>query len=503
MKGCDARPRAARDTTPISSPGSCAYGTHTQQRHRPAWPRRAVVTAGMPYGNKNLHFGHVGGVFIPADFFARFLRDRIGAENVLFVSGTDCYGSPIMESYRKLHDEQGYQKRISDYVQENHDRQAATLAGYDVAPDFFGGSALEPAAHVHEQVTDEILMRLQEHGVLQKRSTLQFYDPKAGQFLNGRQVLGRCPIQGCKSEKAYADECDLGHQFEPEELIAPVSALTGETPELRPVENLYFDLPAYLDYLRSYTSGLEGDETVRSVVVKTMEEWLGEPQLYIQMKFREAFDAVEDELPAHTVTEPEGGKGSFTVTFRAGASATRPTPSSRRAGCASARARRSCRSASRATSSGACPCPAPAAARDSPAGSGPRACGRPSASRGRRSPRMRRTAPTATPRTTGATGGARPRRTSTSSSVRTISTSTASPRRRCGGARLRHAAVDARGQLPRALHGQEGELIEQDSAAAGIRAPRALRRRAAARAFPLARAGREAGLVLAQGLRHA
>ena len=284
-------------------------------QHRPQWPRRAVVTAGMPYGNKNLHFGHVGGVFIPADFFARFLRDRIGAKNVLFVSGTDCYGSPIMESYRKLHDEQGYQKRISDYVQENHDRQAATLAGYDVAPDFFGGSALEPAVHVHEQVTDEVLMRLQERGVLQKRSTLQFYDPKAGQFLNGRQVLGHCPIQGCKSEKAYADECDLGHQFEPEELISPVSALTGETPELRPVENLYFDLPAYLDYLRSYTAGLEGDETVRSVVVKTMEEWLGEPQLYIQMKFREAFDAIEDKLPAHTVTEPEGGKGSFTVTF--------------------------------------------------------------------------------------------------------------------------------------------------------------------------------------------
>ena len=69
---------------------------------RPAWPRRAIVTAGEPYGNKGLHFGHVGGVFVPADFFARFLRDRLGRENVIFTSGTDCYGSPIMESYRKL-----------------------------------------------------------------------------------------------------------------------------------------------------------------------------------------------------------------------------------------------------------------------------------------------------------------------------------------------------------------------------------------------------------------
>ena len=146
---------------------------------RPTWPRRAIVTAGMPYGNKNLHFGHVGGVFIPADFYARFLRDRIGRENVLFVSGTDCYGSPIMESYRKLHDEQGYEKRISDYVKANHESQAATLAGYDVEPDFFGGSALEPAAHVHEQMTDGIILRLKEQGVLEKRATKQFFDPVA------------------------------------------------------------------------------------------------------------------------------------------------------------------------------------------------------------------------------------------------------------------------------------------------------------------------------------
>ncbi|MBQ9620665.1 MAG: class I tRNA ligase family protein, partial [Atopobiaceae bacterium] len=57
---------------------------------RPSFPARAVITGGMPYGNKSLHFGHIGGVFVPADFFARFLRDRIGRENVLFVSGTDC-----------------------------------------------------------------------------------------------------------------------------------------------------------------------------------------------------------------------------------------------------------------------------------------------------------------------------------------------------------------------------------------------------------------------------
>lgn len=289
--------------------------TQLTRADRPAWPKRAVVTAGMPYGNKGLHFGHVGGVFVPADFYARFLRDRLGRENVIFVSGTDCYGSPIMEGFRKRQEADDYKKHISDYVRENHDSQEADLASFGVSCDLYAGSALEPAVHIHERVTSEIIRRLHEKGALEKRSTKQFYDRKAGQFLNGRQVLGRCPIQGCKSEKAYADECDLGHQFEPEELIAPKSALTGETPELIPVDNLYFDLPEHLEYLKTYTKQLEHDPTVRSVVSKTMEEWLNPAQLYIQNKFREAFDAIEGGLPAHTVIEPEGNKSSFTVAF--------------------------------------------------------------------------------------------------------------------------------------------------------------------------------------------
>ena len=92
------------------------------------WPKRAVVTAGMPYGNKALHFGHVGGVFVPADCYARFLRDRIGKENVVFVSGTDCFGSPIEEGYRKEVEAGTFEGTIEDYVCRNHDAQKATLA---------------------------------------------------------------------------------------------------------------------------------------------------------------------------------------------------------------------------------------------------------------------------------------------------------------------------------------------------------------------------------------
>ncbi|MBQ6410989.1 MAG: class I tRNA ligase family protein, partial [Atopobiaceae bacterium] len=281
---------------------------------RPNFPARAIITAGMPYGNKTLHFGHIGGVFVPADFFARFLRDRIGAQNVLFVSGTDCYGSPIMEGYRKLVAD-GYEGTIVDYVNANHTLQKEALDAYEVSLDIFAGSGLEPAAPFHAKLTDELIRRLHEQGYLHKLSTRQFYDTQAGQFLNGRQVIGRCPVRGCKSEKAYADECDLGHQFDPEELIAPVSQLTGTTPELRPVDNWYFDLPAFKDTLETLMDEWDADPQVRDIVTKTVRESLVAPVIYIQDKFREGFDAVRDQLPEHTLHEAQGNQQSFSVEF--------------------------------------------------------------------------------------------------------------------------------------------------------------------------------------------
>ncbi len=282
---------------------------------RPQFPKRAVITGGMPYGNKNLHFGHIGGVFVPADFFARFLRDRIGQENVIFVSGTDCYGSPIMEGYRKKVEEEGYEGTIVDYVQANHNLQKEALDAYGISLDIFAGSGLEPARPIHAKLSKEILERLYERGYLRKMSTRQFYDVKAGQFLNGRQVIGRCPVKGCKSEKAYADECDLGHQFDPEELIDPVSQLTGTKPELRPVDNWYFDLPAFRKDLEKLTDEWDKDPQVRPIVTKTVRESLVDPVIYIQQRFEDAFKAAEPKLPAHTVTPAEGNQQSFSVSF--------------------------------------------------------------------------------------------------------------------------------------------------------------------------------------------
>ena len=146
--------------------------------NRPVFPARAVVTGGMPYGNKTLHFGHVGGVFVFADVYARFLRDRIGKENVIFVSGTDCYGSPIAEGYRKAC-EAGFEGSIRDYVRRNHEAQKKTLEDYDISLDLFGASGLDDTAEVHNRVSEEVIRRLYELGHIKKLSTAQFYDEKA------------------------------------------------------------------------------------------------------------------------------------------------------------------------------------------------------------------------------------------------------------------------------------------------------------------------------------
>ena len=280
-----------------------------------AWPKRAVGTAGMPYGNKPLHFGHVGGVFVPADCFARFLRDRIGAENVRFISGTDCFGSPINEGYRKLVEAGEFEGTISDYVARNHDKQKATLDAYDVSLSVYQGSGLDHCGEVHQQLTEDFIQELYNNGWLHLDSTLQFYDAQAETFLNGRQVQGFCPVQGCKSEKAYADECDLGHQFNPEDLLKPVSTLTGTVPEMRPVANWYFDLPAFTEYLRGYVDEVEADPTVRPVVSVTEREFLVPPIIFVKNELEDDYRAIADKLPAHTFLPAEKGKASFGLEF--------------------------------------------------------------------------------------------------------------------------------------------------------------------------------------------
>ena len=282
---------------------------------RPEFPKRAVITGGMPYGNKELHFGHVGGMLVFADTYARFLRDRIGKENVIFVSGTDCYGSPIAEGWRVKVEKGEFEGTLEEFVGSNHDKQKKTLASYGISPNLFAASGLGRSKEIHAEVTDWFIRSLYKKGQLDKITTMQFFDEKAGVFLNGRQVVGKCPVEGCTSEKGYADECDLGHQYMPENLLNPVSTLTGETPVMKPVTNWYFRLRDYEQLMKNWVEELKKRKDVRPVVWKTIDEFLKAPSIYIKREFEEKYMELKASMPEHEYFE-EKKKPSFTIEFK-------------------------------------------------------------------------------------------------------------------------------------------------------------------------------------------
>ncbi len=224
------------------------------------------------------------------------------------MSGTDCYGSPIKEAYRKLK-ESGYEGTIEEYVLSNHEKQKKTLQDYKISLDIFGASAFGKTGMMHSRFSVEVFNRLYENGYIEKLSTLQFYDEDTDTFLNGRQVIGKCPIPGCTSEKAYADGCSLGHQYMPSELISPISALTGKKPILKAVENWYFCLETFIDVMRKRNDALRRYSNTRRFQLDVIEESLKKPSVYIPRKNMENQEELENLFPIHETVDEE--KKSF------------------------------------------------------------------------------------------------------------------------------------------------------------------------------------------------
>ena len=281
---------------------------------RPQFPKRAVITAGMPYGNKELHFGHIGGVFVHADTFARFMRDRIGKENVIFVSGTDCYGSPILEHYNRLVDEGLFEGTIEDFVRHNHELQKEVLQLYHIDLNLFAASSIGRAAEIHRENSSDFIRKLYSNGHLTKMTTSQFYDAELDVFLNGRQVIGQCPIDGCTSERGYADECSLGHQYMPIDLINPKSTLSGEKPEMRDVTNWYFKLDKFHELLSQWVEIMEEDPKSRNFVLKSIKEFLEPPVIYVKRDQLDLLNTINDKLPVFTLND-EDNKSSVVMIF--------------------------------------------------------------------------------------------------------------------------------------------------------------------------------------------
>ena len=288
----------------------------SHSRPTPKFPKRAIITNGMPYGDKLLHFGHVGGNFIHSDIYARFLRDRIGKENVIYVSGTDCYGAGAMVKHQ-IAKENGFTGTIEDFITANYENQKSVLDAYNISLSLYAASALEPAAARHTKMSEWVFNTWYDQGYLRLEEIDLFYDEETQTFLNGRQVVGQCPIVGCSSEQGYADECALGHQYAPKELINPKSVITGKTPTLRPNKNWYFDLERFADDLKKRQTLLKERGISRRFLLSYIEDFLKDPAILIS-KFDnlENLTQAREKMTTHEALVNEEKK-SATLTFKA------------------------------------------------------------------------------------------------------------------------------------------------------------------------------------------
>ena len=287
----------------------------SNDKTRPPFPKRAVITGGMPYGSKHLHFGHIGGYFIQADVYARFLRGRIGKDNVIFVSGTDCYGAEPVVKHKEAQTG-GFSGSLEDFVAANHDAQKKVLKEYGISLNLFAASSMGEAKDIHSELSWEIFNTLYENDYLMVDEIMQFYDEETQTFLNGRQVEGRCPVAGCKSEKAYADECALGHQFNPGDLIAPVSVTTGSPPSLKPVKNWYFDMERFSAVLKQRQSDLREEGISRKPLLTEIDNFLKDPAVMIRLVNPEDVGALRKacaEMPTHKADINEDGKSAVLI----------------------------------------------------------------------------------------------------------------------------------------------------------------------------------------------
>lgn len=218
--------------------------------------KRTLITSALPYANGPVHIGHLAGVYVPADIYARYLR--LKGEDVFFVGGSDEHGVPITIKAKK----EGVTPQ--DIVDRYHAIIKDSFAELGISFDVYGRTTSE----THRKTASDFFRRLYEKGEFIEKSSMQLYDEKAGQFLADRYVTGTCPH--CGNDRAYGDQCEkCGTSLNATDLINPKSALTGNTPVLK--ETFHWFLP--LD---------KWETKLRKWILDEHKEW--KPNVYGQCK---------------------------------------------------------------------------------------------------------------------------------------------------------------------------------------------------------------------------
>lgn len=223
-------------------------------------PKRYTITAALPYANGPIHIGHMAGVYVPSDIYARFLRRN--GKDVAFIGGSDEHGIPITIRAKK----EGVTPQ--DIVDRYHENIKNTLENFGVTFDIYSRTT----STKHHEVSQDFFKTLYDNNKFTEEVTEQFYDEDAHEFLADRYIRGECPK--CGNPDAYGDQCEkCGSTLSPEELVNPRSALSGNSPIRKETKNWYLPLDQYQDFLSKWI--LEGHKNDwKSSVYGQVKSWL-------------------------------------------------------------------------------------------------------------------------------------------------------------------------------------------------------------------------------------
>jgi methionyl-tRNA synthetase len=227
--------------------------------------RRHLVTSALPYINGIKHLGNLVGSMLPADVYARHLRQR--GREVLFVCATDEHGTPAEIAAARAG------LPVAEYCRRQHEAQRLACAAFDLSFDVFGRSS-SPQNH---ELTRHLARRLEAAGLIEERSGRQLYSPDDGRFLPDRYVVGTCPH--CAYDRARGDQCErCARLLDPTDLLDARSAISGSARlELRETRHLYLRLPALADRVEGWLAGHEDwPVLVRSIARKWLREGLAD-----------------------------------------------------------------------------------------------------------------------------------------------------------------------------------------------------------------------------------
>ena len=231
---------------------------------------RYTITAALPYTNGPIHIGHLAGVYVPADIYARYLRMK--GEDVFFVCGSDEHGVAISIQAKR---EGKSPKELIDYY---HNIIKSSFYDFGISFDHYGRTS-DP---IHHKTASNFFKKLHDNDDFVEETTEQLYDEEAGQFLADRFVVGTCPH--CDHEEAYGDQCEsCGRSLNATDLINPTSTLSGSVPVTKATKHWFLPLNQYQTFLEDWI--LKGHA----------DNW--KPNVYGQVK-----SWLDDGLKARAVT---------------------------------------------------------------------------------------------------------------------------------------------------------------------------------------------------------